>query len=231
MKQVKLADLVAQPKNNYLNNFNLTTSEINDLTASIRAEGIKIPLLVQKKTNIVIDGYNRYAIAKKLKLETVPVEYVNIKTADIEKEQIVLQIGRRNLKDADRKILVAKLINLGKITPEDAPKLGVSKNTAKFAAKVDKLVQKSGGKATHKQVQKLIKTKGVKETANAVEDLASTNKTAKKVIKQAVKEKKTKMTAHQVIEKPMRMFEEAFDEYPQYQEEFVSILESFLKNL
>lgn len=231
MKMMIAADIVAKPKNNYLADIVLTDAELNELTESIRNEGIRVPLLVQKKTNVLIDGYNRLAIAKKLKMAEVPVELVDIKDDQIEKEQIILQVGRRNLKDADRKMLVGRLINLKKITAEDAEKMGVKKGTAKYAAKVDQIVTKSGGKLDPKSVQKLVKTTGRAGAEKIAEEVAKTEKPAKEVVKQAVVEKKTKLTAHQVIEKPMRSFEEAFDEYPQYQAEFKKILKSFLDSL
>lgn len=231
MKSVITADIIAKPKNNYLGDIVLTDAELNELTESIRSEGIKVPLLVQKKTNVLVDGYNRLAIAKKLKLAEVPVEYIDIKDDDIERQQIILQVGRRNLKDQDRKMLVGRLINLKKITAEDAEKMGVKKGTAKFAAKVDKIIEKSGGKLSPKDVQKLVKTKGRAGAEKDAEEIVKTGKSAKEVVSKAVVEKKTKMTAHQVVEKPMRMFEEAFDEYPQYQSEFKKILKSFLDSL
>jgi hypothetical protein len=123
------------------------------------------------------------------------------------------------------------LIHLKKITLEQAEGMGVSKGTAKFAAKVAKVVEKSNGKLNPREVQKLVKTKGVKGAEEEAEEIVKTGKTGKQVIQQAVKEKKTKMTAQQVVAKPMQMFEEAYDEYPQYQAEFKKILKSFLDNI
>jgi len=231
MKQMEVSAIVAKSKNNYLNDIVLTESELNELTESIRKEGIKIPLIIQKGTNVLVDGYNRLAIAKKLKLTEVPVEVISIKDEDIEKEQIVLQVGRRNLKDADRKALVGRLINLKKITAEDAPKMGVSKGNAKFAAKVDTITNKSAGKLSPKEVQKLVKVKGLKGAEEEAEEVASGNKSGKQAIKDAVIGKKTKLTAHQLLEQPMRKIEEAYDEYPQHQNEIKKIIKSFLDNL
>jgi ParB-like chromosome segregation protein Spo0J len=231
MKLTNVNDIVVKAKNNYLDNLVLSESELNELTESIRKDGIKVPLLVAKKSKILVDGYNRMAIAKKLKLTEVPVEYIDIDEDQIQKEQIILQVGRRNLKDADRKALIGKLINLKRISVEDAPKMGVSKNNAKFAAKVDTIVTKSLNKLDPKDVQKIIKVAGTKKATEKAEEIAKTNKPAKEIVKQAVVEKKTKLTAQQLLEKPLRSIEEAFDEYPQYQKEIVSILKSFTENL
>jgi len=236
MKQMNTADIIAKAKNNYLNDIQLTEAELNELTESIRQDGIKVPLLIQKKTNVLIDGYNRLAIAKKLKLTEVPVEIDDIKDDEIEKTQIVLQVGRRNLKDADRKQLIGKLINLKKITADDAPKMGVSKNGAKFAAKVDTIATKSKGKLSPKEIQKLVKVKGIKGAEEDAVEVAKSTKSKdevldKKIIRSVQIEKKTKMSPQQILEKPMKTFEEIFDDYPQHQAEFKKILKSFIDSL
>lgn len=226
-----VSEIVAKPKNNHLNDVVLSESELNELTESIRQEGIRIPLIVQKKTGILIDGYNRLAIAKKLKMEEVPVEVQDIPDEDIEITQYLLQVGRRNIGGADRKMIIGRLINLKKMRAEDAEKFGVKKGMAKFAAKVDKMMTDSEGKLTATEAKKLVKVKGIKEASKVAKEIKSSGKAAKEVIKEAVKEKKTKMTPQQILEKPMQAFENAFDEYPQYEKEFRKILKSFLENI
>jgi ParB-like chromosome segregation protein Spo0J len=230
-KFMNVADIVAKPKDNYLNDVPLTDAEINELTEDIRKNGIRVPLLVQKKTNRLIDGFNRLSIAKKLKLGDVPVEMSDIKDSEIESTQYVLQVSRRNLSPSDRKLIIGRLINLKKMTAKDATKLGMKEGQAKFAAKVAEIVDESGEKLSVKDAQKLVKVKGRSGAKEVAKEIKSNGKTPKQVIKEVVKEKKTKMTAHQVVEKPMQMFENAFDEYPQYQNDFKKILKSFLDNL
>jgi ParB-like chromosome segregation protein Spo0J len=230
-KSILLADIDAKSKNNYLGDIPLSESEMNELTEDIRKNGIRVPLMVQKKTNKLIDGYNRYAIAKKLKYDEVPVEYSDIKDDEIEKTQYILQVSRRNISMSDRKLIVGRLINLKKITAKDAVKMGMKEGQAKFAAKVADIVDKSGEKLSVKDAQKLVKVKGRKGAAEIAKEVKSNGKAPKQVIKEVIKEKKTKMTAHQVIDKPMQAFENAFDEFPQYQSEFKKILKSFLDNL
>lgn len=230
-KYVPISDIVAKSKDNYLNDVPLTEAEVNELTEDIRKNGIRVPLMVQKKTNRLIDGYNRLSIAKKLKMEEVPVEYSDIKDDQIEATQYILQVSRRNLNPSDRKLVIGRLINLKKITAKDAVKMGMKEGQAKFAAKVAQIVDKSGEKLSVKDAQKLVKVKGRKGAEQIAEEVKTNGKAPKQVIKEVIKEKKTKMTAQQVVEKPMQMFENAFDEYPQYQSEFKKILKAFLENL
>jgi len=230
-KLMLIADIDAKPKNNHLNDVPLSESEFNELAEDIRKNGIRVPLIIQKKTNRLIDGYNRLAVAKKLKMTEVPVDIQAIKDEDIERTQYLLQVGRRNLSPASRKLIIGRLINLNKITAKDAAKLGMKEGAAKFAAKVAEIVDESGEKLSVKDAQKLVKIKGRKGAKEAAAEIKETNKAPKQVIKEAIKEKKTNMTPHQIVEKPMQMFETAFDEYPQYQKEFKKILKSFLENL
>jgi ParB-like chromosome segregation protein Spo0J len=230
-KYLLISEIVAKPKDNYLNDVPLSDSEFNELTEDIRKNGIRVPLLVQKKTNRLIDGFNRLSVAKKLKYDEVPVEYTDIKDSEIESTQYILQVSRRNLNPQDRKLIIGRLINLKKLTAKDATKLGMKEGQAKFAAKVADIVDKSGEKLSVKDAQKLVKVKGRKGAEEEAKKIKNSDKTPKQVIKEVVKEKKTKMTAHQVVEKPMHQFENAFDEYPQYQAEFKKILKSFLENL
>lgn len=230
-KQMLISDIVAKPKDNYLSDVPLSDAEYQELTEDIRKNGIRVPLLVSKKSKRLIDGFNRLSIAKKLKLQEVPVELSDVKDEDIEKTQYLLQVSRRNISASDRKLIIGRLINLKKISAKDATKLGMKEGAAKFAAKVAEIVDKSGEKLSVKDAQKLVKVKGRKGAEEEAVKIKETDKTPTQVIKEAIKEKKTKMTAHQVIEKPMQMFENAFDEYPQYQTEFKKILKSFLENL
>jgi len=231
MKYLEISEIVVKPKDNHLSDVPLSDAELNELTEDIRKNDITVPLLIQKKTNKLLDGYNRIAIAKKLKLDEVPVEYKNISDDEIEQFQYVLQLSRRNLDPAKRKLIVGRLINAKKMTVQQATKLGMKSGQAKFAAKVAEIVDESDEKLSVKDAQKLVKVKGRKGAKEEAKKIKDSGKAPKQVIKEAIKEKKTKMTAHQVMEKPMQQFENAFDEYPQFQSEFKKILKSFLDNL
>ena len=51
--------------------------KITEVKKSIINEGIKYPIVADKKTNIILDGHHRHSIFKKLKIRTIPVYYVN----------------------------------------------------------------------------------------------------------------------------------------------------------
>lgn len=83
------------------------------LEKSIRDEGVRDALLVWKDEDrgyILIDGYNRYSIIKKLQEEGMSVRYSikPLEFADIESAKdwmIINQLGRRNLTDEQRSYL------------------------------------------------------------------------------------------------------------------------------
>jgi len=232
MKQMLISDIVVKSRNNYLNDLPLTEAEFNELTESIRQEGIRVPVVVDKKSKILVDGYNRIAVAKKLKMDEVPVDLQDIGEDNIERTQYELQVGRRNLSANDRKVIIGRLINLKKLTVEQAVKAtGMKKGQVKFGAKVADIIDKSDGKLSARDAQKLVKVKGRKGAAEAAKKIKETGKGVKEIVKEAIVEKKTKMTPHQIMEKPMRLFEEAFDEYPQFEKEFRKILKSFIDSL
>jgi ParB-like chromosome segregation protein Spo0J len=232
MKTMLISDIVVKSKNNYLNDIPLSDAELNELTESIRKDGIKVPVMVDKKSKILIDGYNRVAVAKKLKMDEIPVDLQDIGEDNIEKVQYELQVGRRNLNASDRKLIIGRLINLQKMSVEHAAKVsGMKKGAVKFAAKVADIVDKSGEKLSVKDAQKLVKVKGRKGAEEEAKKVKESGKAAKEVIKEAVKEKKTKMTPHQILDKPLSNIEAAFDEFPQFEKEFKKILKSFLENL
>lgn len=236
-KIMLVADITAKPKGNYLSGSPLSDAEIEELTASIRKDGINVPLLVQKKTNVLIDGFNRLAIAKKLKIQEVPVEVIDCKDEDIEAKQIALQIGRRNLNQADRKMYVGRLIVLGKLRAEDEVIHGMKKPLAKHAAKVAEAVELSGGKLKQKDVEKVLRTEGgskaakqiAKEVAEAPEEEKET--TAKKGVQKQLKVAKTTKTPQQLLEPTLRKIEEIYDEYPDYQKDFKKLVKSLLDSL
>lgn len=51
--------------------------KIMKVKKNIIREGIKYPIVADKKTNIILDGHHRHYIFKKLKIQNIPVYYVN----------------------------------------------------------------------------------------------------------------------------------------------------------
>ena len=51
--------------------------KIREVKKSIIEQGIKYPIVADKKTNIILDGHHRHNVFKKLKIKNIPVFYVN----------------------------------------------------------------------------------------------------------------------------------------------------------
>ena len=87
----------------------LTESEKKYLEEQILKNGCLSALLVEKNTNVLIDGHNRLEICKRLNL---PFEVKKIEISerkDIEKWIIGNQLGRRNLTPERQKVYIAQL--------------------------------------------------------------------------------------------------------------------------
>ena len=86
----------------------LAEQELNQLEESILQNGILNPVIVTKDY-VIIDGHNRYAIAKKHNL-SIPIKIMNFANRnDTELWIIKNQFGRRNLSAYDRSMLALKL--------------------------------------------------------------------------------------------------------------------------
>lgn len=85
----------------------LTQDERKQLEENILDEGIREPLITWN--GILIDGHNRYSIAKKFGLEFQTKEMDFENESDAEIWIIKNQFGRRNLSKYDRSILALKL--------------------------------------------------------------------------------------------------------------------------
>jgi ParB/Sulfiredoxin domain len=89
----------------------MPASEFNELKADIAANGIRMPILVNKEEDTIIDGRNRMVAARDLKLpdSEIPLEVFS-GTEDEALGQIVSRnIMRRHLTDDQRVAIVAKL--------------------------------------------------------------------------------------------------------------------------
>ena len=85
----------------------LTQDEYRQLEENILNEGIREPLITWNGT--LIDGHNRYGIAKKYRLEFQTREIDFDSESDAEIWIIKNQFGRRNLSKYDRSILALRL--------------------------------------------------------------------------------------------------------------------------
>jgi len=89
----------------------LQAKEMRELREDIQENGIKVPILVNKKKDTILDGRNRYMIANELKLGDgkVPMEVFKGEDGDIPGEIISRNILRRHLTDDQRVTLLAKI--------------------------------------------------------------------------------------------------------------------------
>lgn len=75
----------------------LTDSEREQLERNILAEGVREPLIVWQEENTLIDGHNRYEIAKKHKIDFKIITKSFFSKEDVYLWMINNQLGRRNL--------------------------------------------------------------------------------------------------------------------------------------
>ena len=85
----------------------LSADEFNQLEQNILQEGIRDALVTWN--GILIDGHNRYSIAKRHNLPYKTVEMQFDSRADVIRWIILNQFGRRNLSAYDRSILALRL--------------------------------------------------------------------------------------------------------------------------
>jgi hypothetical protein len=89
----------------------MPVAEYNELKADIAARGIRLPILVSKNRDTILDGRNRMMAAHDLKLKDaqVPIEIFTGKPEQEVAEIISRNIHRRHLTDDQRVAIVAKL--------------------------------------------------------------------------------------------------------------------------
>src|SRR5438094_3119347 len=114
----------------------ISGDELKELKADIEANGIKVPILVNKKRDTILDGRNRMMIASELKLpeREVPLEVFKGKPEDEVGEIISRNIYRRHLTDDQRVALITKLLGPGlRAEAQARMKAGVADPTRKSA--------------------------------------------------------------------------------------------------
>jgi ParB-like nuclease domain. len=83
--------------------------ELKELKADIEANGIRVPVLVNKAKDTILDGRNRMMIAHDLGLKEDDVPFEIFKGKDETGEIISRNIHRRHLTDDQRVALITKL--------------------------------------------------------------------------------------------------------------------------
>jgi ParB-like nuclease domain len=171
----------------------IPAKEMKDLRSDIEANGIVVPILVNKAKDTIIDGRNRWMIANELKLADVPMETFKGKDEDIPNEILSRNIFRRHLNDDQRISLLAKIL---------APKLeeeATARKTKKGAFGDGKAGAKgsvaahlaAAGKVSQHKAQQAIKA----TKAGVVDDVIKGKTTLRKAAGSAPTKKRTKKVA------------------------------------
>jgi hypothetical protein len=89
----------------------LPAKEMKELRESIEANGINVPLLVNKEKDTILDGRNRYMIAVDLgiPLADVPMEVFTGKDEDIPEAILTRNVFRRHLTPDQRVAMIAQI--------------------------------------------------------------------------------------------------------------------------
>jgi ParB-like chromosome segregation protein Spo0J len=205
--------------------------EFDELKADIAAHGIKMPILVNKKKDTILDGRNRIMAAHALKLEDseIPIEVFNGSDDDAVHEIISRNIMRRNLTDDQRAALLAKL--LGKSLEKEADARMKSGNPVSKAAqgRTHEIFAKAANVSQHKARAALTAAKhSPKDLDNVIEGkekLATAKKKARAKAGKTAKPKPQKSLRERVTAKFLRLMESfAVTEY----QEVRSILRDLL---
>ena len=106
--------LVAAPENNYIyDKFGIANPDDRALTISIRDNGVQEPLTVSKD-NYVLSGHRRLAACRFLGLATVPVRFVDVNFAGLEKlERLqVLRLHNRQREKSPGERIRERLVDI-----------------------------------------------------------------------------------------------------------------------
>ena len=202
----------------------LSIDEHTQLTLNICKEGIREPLILWN--NYIIDGHNRFEIAKQFNLEykTINKEFEN---EDEVKEWMILnQFGRRNLSAYQRSVLALKLEDVFRIKAKENLKLSQGKGKQKSAnLKVEPIeTRKELSKVASVSHDTIAKVKKIQEKApEEIKTKLSTgeisiNAAYKEIKKEEKKEerdkkiKKIKQSAKEFEETDIKIFNKDFRE-------------------
>jgi hypothetical protein len=163
----------------------LPDKEMKELREDIDANGIVVPILVNKAEDTILDGRNRYTIARQLKLTKaeVPLEPFKGEDEDIPAEILSRNIFRRHLTDDQRITLLAKVLG-----PKYEAEATVRKKGKQF-----------GGKAPNESPSKTPVPVNSTEPGEVAQKLAKIGKVSDHKARQAMKVNKAGF-AQEVIE-------------------------------
>jgi ParB-like chromosome segregation protein Spo0J len=138
----------------------LSKDEKANMFESVKKNGIKVPILLNKKKDTILDGKTRWDMAFDAKLKLTDDNFEVFPSEDEEKikEEIVIRnLDRRHMSDDQRTAIVSKLFGpqLEKEAKERQSKAGSFKGAAKLDGKgsVAQQIAKTAGVSQHKAQQ------------------------------------------------------------------------------
>jgi ParB-like chromosome segregation protein Spo0J len=199
-----------------------------ELKTSIEAEGIRDPLIVWKEENAIVDGFNRFEIAKELSL--VPdVRYHSFPDIhEAKKWMLRNQLGRRNLTPDERAYFLGQLYNEMKtekpstdnneLVKDLSDQFGVSPKTVRRSAEEAKGIDVIAAVKGAAQKAKELSGKGDYTKAERAEIGKASNLTVAqraltsldKVKAETKVEEKTKKVIQQALKKAPDIYKGAF---------------------
>lgn len=115
---VAIGDLKPHPKNANQH----PDGQIEELAKLIQFHGWRVPVIVSRLTNRVVAGHGRWAAAKLLGMETVPVDYQEFENEDAEFLFVVSENAISEWSAIDRAMVNGEIPDLG---PFDISLLGL----------------------------------------------------------------------------------------------------------
>lgn len=89
----------------------LSVDESAELEKSIKAEGVRDPIVIWDEKNVIVDGHNRWGVCQKLGI-VPPEKRISFNDVDAVREWMMRnQLGRRNLTPDTFKYFLGKLYN------------------------------------------------------------------------------------------------------------------------
>jgi ParB-like chromosome segregation protein Spo0J len=131
------------------------TEDYERTKASIKEDGLKEPLLVDRETKVLVDGHNRHKILNELGIEITEdmIKYEDIPKEEQDRRVYSANIARRHLTDLEKISLAQKFmpdaIKKLKEEAKEERKAGISK--ARSNGATDKAEKKSNKKTRQKE--------------------------------------------------------------------------------
>jgi ParB-like chromosome segregation protein Spo0J len=207
--------------------------ELELLRDDIKANGIVVPILVNKKLDTIIDGRNRWQIATELGIQKdVPYDVFQGKDSEIEAEILRLNVFRRHLTEDQRIGYVSKVLGPKYEKAARERQLAAGKKSGSFKGNGEKgtsvaQLAAAGKTTTHKmgQAEKARK-------AGLIEDVIQKKMTLKQASKKAgVSKKKPRKTVRTFEDEVWMAWSRLLKHWPQTQHrEVIKHVQTFIND-